>query len=426
MKKMWGCIWFLFVTLILLTTSASATRSLQKGDVTIQLVTPTPKPITRPLCSKLGHLYVETNKQDATCGRNGQINYKCSSCGATKTDTIVATGKHSFVDDKFLAPTCTQDGYNQVRCSTCGETKKDRNFPMLGHDYGNWIEVTGNQQERTCSRCGHKEVKTNANNTPSSEGDAVTETPTPRPFMGHSAVRATATPKKNTSTQKETNNYDYSAQEGMIEIFTTAGKVNLRKGPGKKNDIVNIVDKKNTSLGALIDAEVDSTGTVWYKVYYKNKSCWITSDYARAVIGDMIDSDDRHVGVDSEDLTDVCFSYISEAAEHYGLEFDIAGEASDDSVLMGGSSDFIEYIELTGEGYALYGIEIGDKLKTVENSMKRNGLYCASKSSGRYVFKRPCQPYSLCVNDEGFDSYVEVMLDKNKCVESISWYAYTE
>ena len=131
-------------------------------------------------------------------------------------------------------------------------------------------------------------------------------------------------------------------------------------------------------------------------------------------------------GVDSKDLSDICFSYISEAADHYGLEMDMGGEASNDAVSMGGSDEFIEYIELTGEGFALYGIEVGDKLKSAESAMKKNGLYCASKSGGTYVYKRPCQPYSMCVNDEGFDSYIEIVLDDNKCVESISWNAYTE
>ena len=140
----------------------------------------------------------------------------------------------------------------------------------------------------------------------------------------------------------------------------------------------------------------------------------------------MTYSDDRHVGIDSVDLSDVCFSYTSEAADHYGLELDMGGEASDDAVSMGGSEEFIEYIELTGEGYALYGIEIGDKLKNVESAMKRNGLYCSSKGGGVYRYERPCQPYSMCVNDEGFDSYIEVELDSSKCVESISWNAYTE
>ena len=28
------------------------------------------------------------------------------------------------------------------------------------------------------------------------------------------------------------------------------------------------------------------------------------------------------------------------------------------------------HIEIFGEGYALYGIEVGDKFKTVENAMK--------------------------------------------------------
>ena len=250
---------------------------------------------------------------------------------------------------------------------------------------------------------------------------------TQAPVSESAPVTESASGKKTSSgTAASYSGNGYSAQAGRIEIYTTAGKVNLRSGPGKKNSIVNQVPKKNTNLGELIDAQADNAGTVWFKVRYQNKNSWITADYARAVIGDMSASDDRHVGVDSADLTDVCFSFTSEAAAHYGLEMDMGGEAYDGAVVMGGSGEFVEYIQLTGEGYALYGIEIGDTLKSVENAMKRNGLYCASKSGNVYVYLRPCQPYSMRVTEDGFDSQVEVEFDSNKRVVLIGWYTYAE
>lgn len=457
--------------------TASAARSLQKGDVTIRLpsgaadlirITPTPAPARDPamICKALGHDYKQTSKKNATCSKDGSITYTCSVCGKMKTETIDATSDHNYERSGTVKATCTEIGYYTLKCSTCGDTTKEVYSQSLGHDFGAWKEVSRTKLERKCSRCGKTETKVNSDAKLPAASEKTTPTPrpykghedskvtpTPRPYKGHeeskvtptpkpqivgkatatpkaegkTEAKATATPKKKTSSSgKNTASYDYVAQDGMIEIFSTSGKVNLRTGPGKKNSIASQVDKRNTKLGSLIDAQVDSTGTVWFKVRYKNKNVWITADYARAAIGDVTNADDRHVGVDSVDLSDICFSYTSEAAEHYGLDLDMSGEASNNSLRIGGTGEFVEYIELFGEGYALYGIEIGEKLKTVENAMKKNGLYCTSKSGGKYIYKRPIQPYSMCVNDEGFDSYIEVVLDSSKCVESISWNAYTE
>ena len=355
----------------------------------------------------------------------------------------------------MTAPTCTDKGQRTQKCSVCGKLKTEE-LSATGHSFSAWKEVSRSKLERKCSRCGKTETKANPNGSLPSGAVAVKQTPTPRPYMGHeeskvtptpkpqivgkvtatpkpadkTEIKATATPKEKTSSSsKKTTSYesyDYTAQDGMIEVYTTAGKVNLRTGPGRKNGTAAQVAKKNTNLGAMIEAQVDSTGTVWFKVHYKNRNVWITSDYARAVIGDVTNSDDRHVGVDSVDLSDICFSYISEAADHYGLDLDMGGEASNNELSLSGRGDFVESIEIFGKGYALYGIEVGDKLKTVENAMKKNGLYCSSKGGSVYVYRRPIQPYSMCVCDEGFDSYIEVSLDDNKCVESISWTAYTE
>ena len=370
----------------------------------------------------LGHSYGSAVvTKAATCTAAGESQQTCKTCGDVKKTTIKATGHNYDAAKVTKAATCTTAGESQETCKTCGDVKKTT-IKAIGHSFGEWTvtkeatETAEGTQEHTCKTCGQKETQ--------SIPKKVKPTATPKPTK---TPKPTATPKPTKTPKPTATPAFYSMMEdGQITIISTSGKVNLRTGPGKDNGTAGQVAKKNTNLGNLIEAEVDSTGNVWYKVRYKNKNVWITSDYARAVIGDMSYSDNRHVGVDSEDLSDICFSFISEAADHYGLEMEMSGEASDDAVTIGGASDFVEYIELTGEGYALYGIGVGDKLKTVENSMKKNGLYCASKSGGTYIYKRPIQLYSMCVNDEGFDSYIEVVFDDSKCVESISWNAYTE
>ena len=469
MKKFRVCMLLALVISCLMATTAIAARSLQKGDVTLRLpsgadlirITPTPAPARDPasICKAMGHSWKQTSKKNPTCENDGYIKYQCAVCGRTKEETLEATGDHNLDNYKNVPATCTESGAHQMKCDGCGWITADVVYPPLGHDWGEWTAASSTKLMRKCSRCGETQTK----NAPKEVTELLQITPTPkpkrtvkpvkataeptatpRPYRGHeeskatptpkptskTETKATATPKKKTSSSsKKTTSYesyDYTAQDGMIEVYTTAGKVNLRTGPGKKNGTAGQVPKKNTSLGSMIEAEVDNTGNVWYKVRYKNKSGWITSDYARAVIGDVTNSDDRHVGVDSVDLSDICFSYISEAADHYGLDLDMSGEASNNEICVSGSGDFVESIEIFGKGYALYGIEIGEKLKTVENAMKKNGLYCASKAGGKYIYKRPIQLYSMCVNEDGFDSYVEVVLDESKCVESISWNAYTE
>lgn len=365
-----------------------------------------------------------------TCTEDGKASSVCERCGATDNARTLKKLGHSYGTAKVTKEaTCTTEGESKQTCKVCGAVKTGK-VKATGHSYGDWKvtkEATTSAegtQERTCKTCGAKETK--AIPKKGTVTPKPTNTPKPEKTSGVSKIPAKDKDKASGSKKSSGSNYHYDAADGEIEIYTTSGKVNLRSGPGKKNGLANQVPKKNTCLGNLIEAQVDSTGTVWYKVRYKNKNSWITSDYADVVIGDMTYSDDRHVGIDSVDLSDICFSYVSEAADHYGLELDMSGEASDDALTIGGTSEFVEYIELTGEGYALYGVEIGDKIKTVENAMKRNGLYCASKGGSVYTYKRPCQPYSMCVTDDGFDSYIEVVLDSSKCVESISWNAYTE
>ena len=94
----------------------------------------------------------------------GVRTFTCAVCGATRTETIPATGEHTFVFTKNVAPTCTTEGYDLYTCSGCGATEKRNSKPALGHKWDNGTvtteptETTPGVRTYTCTVCS--EVKT--------------------------------------------------------------------------------------------------------------------------------------------------------------------------------------------------------------------------------------------------------------------------
>ena len=90
----------------------------------------------------------------------GVRTFTCAVCRATRTETIPATGEHTFVFTKNVAPTCTTDGYDLYTCSGCGATEKRNSKPALGHKWGNGTvtteptETTPGERTYTCTVCG--------------------------------------------------------------------------------------------------------------------------------------------------------------------------------------------------------------------------------------------------------------------------------
>ena len=90
----------------------------------------------------------------------GVRTFTCAVCGATRTETIPATGEHTFVFTKNVAPTCTADGYDLYTCSGCGATEKRNPKPALGHKWDNGTvtiaptETTPGVRTYTCTVCG--------------------------------------------------------------------------------------------------------------------------------------------------------------------------------------------------------------------------------------------------------------------------------
>lgn len=204
-------------------------------------------------------------------------------------------------------------------------------------------------------------------------------------------------------------------------MFTTSAKVNLRSGPSKDKGRVTQVEKRNTCLGELLDAQADSKGVVWFKVKYKNKTGWITSDYSKAVVGEL-DGRTRRIEGKSTELTNLYLKSVDEAVEALALEEDYRydayeTEASNDSVFLCGD-DYVQSIELTGEGYTVYGVKVGDKLKDAKAKFKKARLVLDDDGVDEIVYKMIGSQDSLSIDEYGFDGTLTIVVSDNK-VESM-------
>ena len=96
----------------------------------------------------------------------GVRTYTCTICGATRTETIPATGAHDYQFTRNVAPTCTADGYDLYTCSGCGATEKRNSKPALGHKWDSGkvttepTETTPGVRTYTCTVCGQTKNET--------------------------------------------------------------------------------------------------------------------------------------------------------------------------------------------------------------------------------------------------------------------------
>ena len=90
-----------------------------------------------------------------SCTESGVKTYTCTECGATKTETVSATG-HSAVAVAKVEPTCTQPGRAAgTKCGACGEVLSGlTEIKATGH-----TEVIDKAVEPTCTKTGLTEGK---------------------------------------------------------------------------------------------------------------------------------------------------------------------------------------------------------------------------------------------------------------------------
>ena len=94
-----------------------------------------------------------------TCTSTGTRTYTCTSCGATKTTTIAATG-HSWNSGTVTKkPTCTEKGIKTYKCKDCGATRTE-SIPELEHKVkGKIVKATFTKDgsvSGVCELCGEK------------------------------------------------------------------------------------------------------------------------------------------------------------------------------------------------------------------------------------------------------------------------------
>lgn len=97
----------------------------------------------------------ESASVSATCESGGEIVYKCSVCGETKTEPTEKLG-HNFGEWAQKTPaTCVDAQVPERKClrDGCAASERKSGEPALGHDYGGWQTVDG-KLRRYCRRDG--------------------------------------------------------------------------------------------------------------------------------------------------------------------------------------------------------------------------------------------------------------------------------
>ena len=105
-------------------------------------------PVDDTYVAATDHTWV-TQTFPASCTEQGTVFYKCSACGATRTEKIAALGHDLSRCDLFPA-TCTKSGRVVGTCARCG-VQIDEVIPAKGHDYS-YADV---RTDPTCTESGH-------------------------------------------------------------------------------------------------------------------------------------------------------------------------------------------------------------------------------------------------------------------------------
>lgn len=107
-------------------------------------------PVDDMFVSATDHTWVKTQTNPPTCTEQGTAFYKCSACGATRTEKIAALGHDLSRCDLVPDATCTQPGRAVGTCARCG-VKIDEVIPAKGHDYS---YKSASSTEPTCTESG--------------------------------------------------------------------------------------------------------------------------------------------------------------------------------------------------------------------------------------------------------------------------------
>ena len=110
---------------------------------------------TETIAATGDHSYTSVTT-DATCGTAGSVAYTCTDCGHSYTESLPATGNHSYTTETVDA-TCTQNGSVTYTCTACGYSYVET-FAASGHAYSAAVTAPtcteGGYTTYTCTVCG--------------------------------------------------------------------------------------------------------------------------------------------------------------------------------------------------------------------------------------------------------------------------------
>ena len=107
-------------------------------------------PVDDTYVAATDHTWVKTQTNPPACTEQGTAFYKCSACGATRTEKIAALGHDLSRCDLVPDATCTQPGRAVGTCVRCG-VKINEVIPAKGHDYS---YKSASSTEPTCTETG--------------------------------------------------------------------------------------------------------------------------------------------------------------------------------------------------------------------------------------------------------------------------------
>ena len=186
-----------------------------------------------------GHTYDNgTVTKAATCTANGVKTYTCTTCDATKTETIKATG-HKAVTDKAVAATCTKAGKTAgSHCSVCNAViTAQKTVAATGHTYDKGkvtkaatCTATG-IKTYTCTKCkatkketikatGHSYKTTVTKATTKKNGSSVTKCTK----CGNVSKKSTIYYPKTVTLSTTAYTYDGKVKKPGVTVKNSAGK----------------------------------------------------------------------------------------------------------------------------------------------------------------------------------------------------------
>lgn len=215
----------------------------------------------------------------------------------------------------------------------------------------------------------------------------------------------------------------------LADVVTT-GNVNLRTGPGLSYDVVTSVTS-GQHLDFLGESSVDDRGVAWYLVDHKGKSCWISSVYSK-LEGETIAARQFPDLTRIDEFTEISTYFnqdLKTSAAAVGLEnyAEVTSESpyqySNEYLTFGAAYSNIEFMELKGGEYTIYGVALGMTAEEAIANMSQNGLSLYENRSDVIVFEHPATAESS-INMEGFDSCINLWLENGVVVE-MDWSSYT-